>query len=139
VLLIDADVADEKETAFPGFLDLLRNDCMIDSVMHSSGTSQFLRIDKGRRDSDQRDSPRSEIDETQFAGVFRYFDLTVIDAGALTDNYRVGPLVADADEVLLVAELFMTLQSAVVAEAEVAALMGTPLTSVVLVDKTLRS
>jgi hypothetical protein len=112
---------------------------MIDSVIHSSGTSDYLSIDKGRRDSDQRDSPRREIDETQFARAFRYFDLTVIDAGALTDNYKVGPLVADADEVLLVAELFMTPQSAVVAEAEVAALMGTPLTSVVLVDKTLRA
>jgi Mrp family chromosome partitioning ATPase len=139
VLLIDADVADEKETAFPGFLDLLRNDCMIESVMHSSDMTNYLRIDKGRRDSDQRGNPQREINETQIAGAFRYFDLTVIDAGALTDNYRVGPLVADADEVLLVAELFMTLQSAVVAEAEVAALMGTPLTSVVLVDKTLRS
>ena len=50
-----------------------------------------------------------------------------------------GPLVAGAEEVLLVAELFGTLQSAVVAEAEVAALMGTALTSVVLVDKTLRA
>jgi uncharacterized protein involved in exopolysaccharide biosynthesis len=139
VLLIDADVGGEKETAFPGFLDLLRHDCMIDSVMHSSGTSEYLRIDKGRRDSEQRDIPRREIDETQFARAFRYFDLTVIDAGALTDNYKVGPLVADADEVLLVAELFMTPQSAVVAEAEVAALMGRPLTSVVLVDKTLRA
>ena len=139
VLLIDADVADDKETAFPGFLDLLRNDCMIDSVMHSSDATNYLRIDKGRRDSDQRDSPRREIDETQIAGAFRYFDLSVIDAGALTGNYKVGPLVADADEVLLVAELFMTPQSAVVAEAEVAALMGTPVTSVVLVDKTLRS
>jgi uncharacterized protein involved in exopolysaccharide biosynthesis/Mrp family chromosome partitioning ATPase len=139
VLLIDADVGGEKETAFPGFQDLLRHDCMIDSVMHSSGTSEYLRIDKGRRDSEQRDIPRREIDETQFARAFRYFDLTVIDAGALTDNYKVGPLVADADEVLLVAELFMTPQSAVVAEAEVAALMGRPLTSVVLVDKTLRA
>jgi uncharacterized protein involved in exopolysaccharide biosynthesis/Mrp family chromosome partitioning ATPase len=139
VLLIDADVGGENETAFPGFLDLLRHDCMIDSVMHSSGTSEYLRIDKGRRDSEQRDIPRREIDETQFARAFRYFDLTVIDAGALTDNYKVGPLVADADEVLLVAELFMTPQSAVVAEAEVAALMGRPLTSVVLVDKTLRA
>jgi uncharacterized protein involved in exopolysaccharide biosynthesis len=137
VLLIDADVANGKETTFPGFLDLLRNDCMIDSVMYSDGTSDYLRIDKGRRDSDQRDSPRRETDETQFAGALRHFDFTVIDAGALTDNYKVGPLVAHADEVLLVAELFMTAQSAVVAEAEVAALMGTPLTSVVLVDKTL--
>jgi uncharacterized protein involved in exopolysaccharide biosynthesis len=137
VLLIDADVAGEKETAFPGFLDLLRHDCMIDSVMHSSGTSDYLQIDKGRRDSGQRDIPRRDIDETQFARAFRYFDLTIIDAGALTDNYKVGPLVADADEVLLVAELFMTPQSAVVAEAEVAALMGTPLTSVMLIDKTL--
>ena len=41
VLLIDADVADEKETSFPGFLDLLRNDCMVDSVMHSSETSRI--------------------------------------------------------------------------------------------------
>jgi Mrp family chromosome partitioning ATPase len=139
VLLIDADVADEKETELPGFLDLLRNDCAINTVMHSSGTNDYLRIDKGRRDSEQRDSPRRESDETQFAGAFRYFDLTVIDAGALTDNYRVGPLVAGAEEVLLVAELFGTLQSAVVAEAEVAALMGTALTSVVLVDKTLRA
>jgi uncharacterized protein involved in exopolysaccharide biosynthesis/Mrp family chromosome partitioning ATPase len=139
VLLIDADVADEKETPFPGFLDLLRNDCLIDSVMHSDGTTDYLRIDKGRRDSDPRDGPRRETDETQFAGAFRHFDLTVIDAGDLTANYRVGPLVADANEVLLVAELFMTPQSAVVAEAEVAALMGTPLTSVVLVDKTLRA
>jgi uncharacterized protein involved in exopolysaccharide biosynthesis len=139
VLLIDADVADEKETAFPGFLDLLRNDCMIDSVMHSSDATDYLRIDKGRRDSDQRDSPRREIDETQIAGAFRYFDLSVIDAGALTGNYKVGPLVADADEVLLVAELFMTPQSAVVAEAEVAALMGRPVTSIVLVDRTLRT
>jgi hypothetical protein len=139
VLLIDADVADQKQTAFPGFLDLLRNDCMIDSVMHSSGPTNYLRIDKGRGDSDKRDSPRREIDETQIAEAFRYFDLTVIDAGALTGNYKVGPLVAGADEVLLVAELFVTPQSAVVAEAEVAALMGMQLTSVVLVDNTLRS
>ena len=139
VLLIDADVADEKETAFPGFLDLLRNDCMIESVMHSSDMTNYLRIDKGRRDSDQRGNPQREIDETQIAGAFRYFDLSVIDAGALTGNYKVGPLVADADEILLVAELFVTPQSAVVAEAEVAALMGRPVTSVVLVDKTLRT
>ena len=137
VLLIDADVADEKETAFPGFLDLLCCDCMINSVIHSGETSEYLRIDKGRRDSDTREGPRRELDVSQFTRTFGFFDLTVIDAGALTDNYKVGPLVADADEVLLVAELFVTPQSAVVAVAEVAELMGTPLTSVVLVDKAL--
>ena len=56
--------------------------------------------------------------------------------GALSRNYRMAPIVARADLILLVAELGRTPQAAAATEVEVAALMGLPVGAVALIDKT---
>ena len=138
VLLVDADVADGKQGDSSGFLDLLRGDCKVDAVARASATGDYWRIGKGL--SSSRSGPRGRPDETsgKFAWARQFFDLIIFDVGALSTNYSAASLVSDADEIVFVAERSKTPQSAVLAEAEVAALMGSPLTSVVLVDKSLR-
>jgi len=138
VLFVDADVANEKQTASRGFLDLLRGECTINAVTRPSENGPYSCVDKGRPGSSSRQGSRRENDGWQFTRALRFFDLTVIDAGALTENYLAASIVTEADEILLVAELYATPQSAVLAAAEACALVGAPLTSVMLVDRSLR-
>jgi Mrp family chromosome partitioning ATPase len=139
VLFVDADVAGERQTASPGFRDVLRGECAVNSAAYRSADGQYLRMDKGRGGSEARREPRGDNGYDALTRAFRFFDLIVIDAGDLTDNYLAGPLTADADELLLIARLSDTPQITLAAVAEAVALMGSPVTGVLLVDRYLEA
>lgn len=141
VLFVDAA---GHESRSRGFLDLMRGECTYNSVMKPSEGGEYQVIAKGRAASAPRDSDRpreARIDAAgwQFTRAFRYFDLTVIDAGGFSDHFDLAPALSEIDDVLLVAEMGVTPHKALADLVEAGQLMGKAPTCALLVDKSLRA
>ena len=130
VLLIDGDLADGGGER-PGLLDLFRGDQTIAELAYREGEEGFVRLAKGVGDPLQ--PTRAGADAFRLRRVRRCYDLVVIDGGASAENLRLAPLAAQADFVLLVAEIG-GLQAGLVEEAEAARVVGAHFDAVALVD-----
>ena len=68
------------------------------------------------------------------ADASRHFDVVIVDAGALTSNVTIAPLVGMAEEIVLVARLHETRLQDVTKAVEAARIMGRTVTATILVD-----
>jgi uncharacterized protein involved in exopolysaccharide biosynthesis len=135
VLLVDADVANGKEGRLLGFLDLLRGDCSPEDVLRVARGRDYALIGKGRQSESPGRGGHRNAAAALVARLRRKFDLTVVDAGAPTENYLAAPILGEADEVLLISEMASTQQREVAAETAAIKLLGVSVTGVLLVDK----
>jgi uncharacterized protein involved in exopolysaccharide biosynthesis len=139
VLLVDADVANGKEGRLRGFLDLLRGDCPPEDVLRVLRGRDYALIGKGRQGESTGRGGQRNAAAASITRLRRNFDLTVVDAGAPTENYLAAPVLGEADEVLMISEMASTRQKDAAAEAAAIKLIGVSVTGVLLVDKAIRA
>ncbi|WP_292513195.1 exopolysaccharide transport family protein [Methylobacterium sp.] len=131
VLYIETDM--REEAASPGFLDVLRGERTLNTVIRAQPSTGIRTLGLGRQKRDEvasLDARDRFLDE-----VGRRFDLVVIEGGALVENIEATPLMKLSDAVLLVADAGVTTQRDLLDATEAAILAGCPVSAGVLVSR----
>jgi uncharacterized protein involved in exopolysaccharide biosynthesis/Mrp family chromosome partitioning ATPase len=134
VLLVDADVDDNKETGVAGLLDILRGECGLDVAIHFESTQDVALMPKGRQKAAPQKVNGRAFAARMLAEASRHFDIVVMDGGVLAQNIKIAPLVATVEHIILVTRLYHTKQSEVARVVEAARIMGRSVTAAILVD-----
>ena len=139
VLFVDCVTAPEGESEQPGLLDLLQGRCSFSDAVTYDGVGDIATMHRGGvaeslQSNRQRGAPRSSAARF-LADAGREFDLVVIDAGDITRNTAIGPLLGVVDHVVMVGEFYVTPQSEAAALAETADIMGGGVTGTILVER----
>lgn len=134
VLLVDADVDENKETGVAGLLDILRGECGLDVAIHFESTQDVALMPKGRQKAAPQKVNGRAFAARMLAEASRHFDIVVMDGGVLAQNIKIAPLVATVEHIVLVTRLYHTKQSEIARVVEAARIMGRSVTATVLVD-----
>jgi uncharacterized protein involved in exopolysaccharide biosynthesis/Mrp family chromosome partitioning ATPase len=134
VLLIDADVEQQEDNGAAGLLDVLRGECGFDAAIHFGSSRDVALMPKGRQKAQPQKLNGRAFATRMLAEASRHFDIVVMDGGVLTQNVKIAPLIATAEQIVLVTRLFGTRQSEIAGVVEAARIMGRAVTATVLVD-----
>lgn len=135
VLFIDINAGKGQKDPQPGVLDVLRGEYPLDAVSRYAPGSSVALIGRGRPAAVFQEAQALYFAHRMLAEANRSFELVVIDGGALADDLNVLPLVAMADEILLVARLNATPMRDVASTSEAVSVMGRLPTGAMLVDE----
>ncbi|MGX8008256.1 GumC family protein [Mesorhizobium sp. ORM8.1] len=135
VLFIDTNAGKDQKDPQPGILDVMRGDYPLEAISRYAPGSSVALVGRGRPTAVFQESQALYFAHRMLAEANRSFELVVIDGGALTDDLNVSPLVAMADEILLVARLNTTPMRDVATTSQAISVMGRLPTGAVLVDE----
>ncbi|MES0195851.1 exopolysaccharide transport family protein [Mesorhizobium sp. M0011] len=136
VLFIDANAGGgEQKDRQPGILDVLRGEYAFEAVSHYAAGSNVAVLGRGRSKAVFQEAHGIYFAQQMLARASRSFELVVIDGGALANNLNASPLVAMADEIVLVATLNATPMRDVTTTAQAVSVMGRLPTAALLVDE----
>lgn len=135
VLFIDINAGKDQKDPQPGVLDVLRGEHSLEAVSRYAPGSNVALLGRGRPKAVFQEAQALYFARHMLAEASRSFELVVVDGGALADDLNVSPLVAMADEIVLVARLNATPMRDVAATTQVVSLMGRLPTGAVLVDE----
>ncbi|RUV34419.1 Wzz/FepE/Etk N-terminal domain-containing protein [Mesorhizobium sp. M7A.F.Ca.MR.148.00.0.0] len=135
VLFIDANAGGDQKDPQPGILDVLRGEYAFEAVSHYAAGSNVAVLGRGRSKAVFQEAHGIYFAQQMLARASRSFELVVIDGGALADNLNASPLVAMADEIVLVATLNATPMRDVTTTAQAVSVMGRLPTAALLVDE----
>lgn len=135
VLFIDINAGKGQRDPQPGVLDVLRGEYPLDAVSRYAPGSSVALIGRGRPAAVFQEAQALYFAHRMLAEANHNFELVVIDGGALADDLNVLPLVAMADEILLVARLNTTPMRDVASTSEAVSVMGRLPTGAMLVDE----
>jgi uncharacterized protein involved in exopolysaccharide biosynthesis/Mrp family chromosome partitioning ATPase len=135
VLFIDINAGKGQKDPQPGVLDVLRGEYPLDAVSRYAPGSSVALIGRGRPAAVFQEAQALYFAHRMLVEASRSFELVVVDGGALADDLNVLPLVAMADEILLVARLNATPMREVAATSEAVSVMGRLPTGAMLVDE----
>lgn len=135
VLFIDINAGKGQKDPQPGVLDVLRGEYSLDAVSRYAPGSSVALLGRGRPAAVFQEAQALYFAHRMLAEANHSFDLVVVDGGALADDLNVLPLVAMADEILLVARLNATPMRDVAATSEAVSIMGRLPTGAMLVDE----
>lgn len=135
VLFIDINAGKGQKDPQPGVLDVLRGEYPLDAVSRYAPGSSVALVSRGRPTAVFQEAQALYFAHRMLAEANHSFELVVIDGGALADDLNVLPLVAMADEILLVARLNATPMRDVAATSEAVSVMGRLPTGAMLVDE----
>ncbi|TPO03299.1 Wzz/FepE/Etk N-terminal domain-containing protein [Mesorhizobium sp. B1-1-5] len=135
VLFIDINAGKGQKDPQPGVLDVLRGEYPLDAVSRYAPGSSVALVSRGRPAAVFQESQALYFAHRMLAEANHSFELVVVDGGALADDLNVLPLVAMADEILLVARLNATPMRDVAATSEAVSVMGRLPTGAMLVDE----
>jgi len=112
VVLIDADAARCDQGTAIRVVDVLRGHLPHEELHQDA----LVRVTNQAPDLDER------------------FDLLIIDGGVLSENLSIEPLLGAVDQVIMVGQIALTSQVDVASTADAAAIMGRPISAVILID-----
>ncbi|TPN76685.1 lipopolysaccharide biosynthesis protein [Mesorhizobium sp. CU2] len=135
VLYIDINAGKGKSDPQPGVLDVMRGDYPLDAVSRYAPGSAVALVGRGRQTAVFQEAQALYFAHRMLAEANHSFELVVVDGGALVDDLNVSPLVAMADEILLVARLNTTPMRDVATTSQAVAVMGRLPTGAMLVDE----
>ena len=135
VLFIDINAGKGQKDPQPGVLDVLRGEYPLDAISRYAPGSSVALIGRGRPTAVFQESQALYFAHRMLAEANHSFELVVVDGGALADDLNVLPLVAMADEILLVARLNATPMRDVAATSQAVSVMGRLPTGAMLVDE----
>ncbi|TPL49939.1 Wzz/FepE/Etk N-terminal domain-containing protein [Mesorhizobium sp. B2-4-6] len=135
VLFIDINAGKGQKDPQPGVLDVLRGEYPLDAVSRYAAGSSVALIGRGRPTAVFQEAQALYFAHRMLAEANHSFELVVVDGGALADDLNVLPLVAMADEILLVARLNATPMRDVASTSEAVSVMGRLPTGAMLVDE----
>ncbi|RUZ53019.1 tyrosine-protein kinase family protein, partial [Mesorhizobium sp. M7A.F.Ca.US.007.01.1.1] len=136
VLFIDANAGGGgQKDPQPGILDVLRGEYAFEAVSHYAAGSNVAVLGRGRSKAVFQEAHGIYFAQQMLARASRSFELVVIDGGALADNLNASPLVAMADEIVLVATLNATPMRDVTTTSQAVSVMGRLPTAALLVDE----
>lgn len=134
VLLIDANVERGQQDAGRGLMDILRGESSLDEAIQFEGGKDVALMSGGRRKAPPQKALGRSFAMRMLADASRHFDVVIADAGALTTNVTIAPLVGMAEEIVLVAQLHETRLADVAKAVEAARIMGRAVTATILVE-----
>lgn len=134
VLLIDANVEKQEQEPGKGLMDILRGECSLEEAIHFAGDRDVALMSGGRRKAPPQKALGRSFAMRMLADASRHFDIVIVDAGALTTNVTIAPLVGMAEEIVLVAQLHETHLQDITKAVEAARIMGRAVTATILVD-----
>jgi len=135
VLFIDINAGKGQKDPQPGMLDVLRGEYPLDAVSRYASGSSVALVGRGRPTAVFQEAQALYFAHRMLAEANHSFELVVVDGGALADDLNVLPLVAMADEILLVARLNATPMRDVASTSEAVSVMGRLPTGAMLVDE----
>lgn len=135
VLFIDINAGKGQKDPQPGVLDVLRGEYPLEAVSRYAPGSSVALVGRGRPTAVFQEAQALYFAHRMLAEANHSFELVVIDGGALADDLNVLPLVAMADEILLVARLNGTPMRDVASTSEAVSVMGRLPTGAMLVDE----
>ncbi|MDX8452913.1 Wzz/FepE/Etk N-terminal domain-containing protein [Mesorhizobium sp. VK9D] len=135
VLFIDINAGKGQKDPQPGVLDVLRGEYPLDAVSRYAPGSSVALVGRGRPTAVFQEAQALYFAHRMLAEANHSFELVVVDGGALADDLNVLPLVAMADEILLVARLNATPMRDVATTSEAVSVMGRLPTGAMLVDE----
>ncbi|MEZ2329814.1 GumC family protein [Mesorhizobium sp. RCC_202] len=135
VLFIDTNAGKDQKDPQPGILDVMRGDYPLEAISRYAPGSTVALVGRGRPTAVFQEAQALYFVHRMLAEASNSFELVVIDGGALTDDLNVSPLVAMADEILLVARLNTTPMRDVATTSQAISVMGRLPTGAVLVDE----
>ncbi|BCM18837.1 GumC family protein [Mesorhizobium sp. J8] len=135
VLFIDINAGKGQKDPQPGVLDVLRGEYPLEAVSRYAPGSSVALVGRGRPTAVFQEAQALYFAHRMLAEANRSFELVVVDGGALADDLNVLPLVAMADEILLVARLNATPMRDVASTSEAVSVMGRLPTGAMLVDE----
>ncbi|WP_434722188.1 GumC family protein [Mesorhizobium sp. RIZ17] len=135
VLFIDINAGKGQKDPQPGVLDVLRGEYPLEAVSRYAPGSSVALVGRGRPTAVFQEAQALYFAHRMLAQANHSFELVVVDGGALADDLNVLPLVAMADEILLVARLNATPMRDVASTSEAVSVMGRLPTGAMLVDE----
>ncbi|MBZ9763164.1 lipopolysaccharide biosynthesis protein [Mesorhizobium sp. CA8] len=135
VLFIDINAGKGQKDPQPGVLDVLRGEYPLEAVSRYAPGSSVALVGRGRPTAVFQEAQALYFAHRMLAEANHNFELVVVDGGALADDLNVLPLVAMADEILLVARLNATPLRDVASTSEAVSVMGRLPTGAMLVDE----
>ena len=135
VLFIDINAGKGQSDPQPGVLDVMRGDYRLDAISRYAPGSSVALVGRGRQTAVFQEAQALYFAHRMLAEANHSFELVVIDGGALVDDLSVSPLVAMADEILLVARLNTTPMRDVATTSQAVSVMGRLPTGAMLVDE----
>lgn len=135
VLFIDINAGKDQKDPQPGVLDVLRGEYSLEAVSRYAPGSPVALVGRGRPTAVFQEAQALYFAHRMLAEANHSFELVVVDGGALADDLNVLPLVAMADEILLVARLNATPLRDVASTSEAVSVMGRLPTGAMLVDE----
>jgi uncharacterized protein involved in exopolysaccharide biosynthesis/Mrp family chromosome partitioning ATPase len=138
VLVIDGDIGTDAPEPADGLADILGGGRQLGELIQAPPRPGVSALGKGRANWIAPSGATPGHAARLLADARARFDLVIIDAGMLADNFGIAPLLGATDELLLVARLGRTAQRDVSVVAEAAALMGRAVSAVFLVDAAAR-
>jgi uncharacterized protein involved in exopolysaccharide biosynthesis/Mrp family chromosome partitioning ATPase len=133
VLLVDGDFV-ETGAAGAGLQEILLGESTLGAFIDIPTPAGVTRLDGGRIRSAFPEAAGRDRAGEMLVEAGGHFELVVVDGGPVAENLCIAPLAAVADEILLVARLAVSSQAEVTAAADAAAIMGRPVSAVLLVD-----
>jgi uncharacterized protein involved in exopolysaccharide biosynthesis/Mrp family chromosome partitioning ATPase len=133
VLLVDGDFVETRASG-AGLLEILQGNSTLGAFIDIPTPAGVTRLDAGRVRSAFPGAAGRDHAGEMLVEAGGHFELVVVDGGPVAENLRIAPLAAVADEILLVARLAVSSQAEVTAAADAAAIMGRPVSAVLLVD-----
>ncbi|MER9655029.1 Wzz/FepE/Etk N-terminal domain-containing protein [Mesorhizobium sp. M0152] len=135
VLFVDTNAGSGQKEPQPGLLDVLRGEYTFEALSHYTAGSNVALLGSGRPKAVFPEAQGVYFAQHMLAQASRNFDLVIVDGGALVDNLNASPLVAMADEIVLVATLNSTPMRDVAATSQAISVMGRLPTGALLVDE----
>lgn len=135
VLFIDINAGKGQKDPQPGVLDVLRGEYPLEAVSRYAPGSSVALVGRGRPTAVFQEAQALYFAHRMLAEANHNFELVIVDGGALADDLNVLPLVAMADEILLVARLNATPMRDVASTSEAVSVMGRLPTGAMLVDE----
>lgn len=135
VLYIDTNAGKDQKDPQPGVLDVMRGEYPVEAISRYAPGSNVALLGRGRPTAVFQEAQALYFAHRMLAEANHDFELVVVDGGALTDDLNVSPLVAMADEILLVARLNTTPMRDVATTSQAVSIMGRLPTGAVLVDE----
>jgi uncharacterized protein involved in exopolysaccharide biosynthesis/Mrp family chromosome partitioning ATPase len=134
VLLVDADVANNKAGATAGLLDVLHGECTLSALVDVAPSTGVAVLGRGRGRPGMPKERDWSVITRMLTEARQHFDLVIVDGGEMAENVWIAPLLTAVGEVLLVGKLASTTQNDVSRTADAATIMGRSISAILLFD-----
>ena len=134
VVFVMADPTQKVGPATDGLMEVLRGTKTFRQVTNFESNGNFYQVGPGRLSGRMPARINRDFAQQLLLDARKHFDIMIIDAGDLRDNYLLAPLVEDVDHLVTLAKLKLTPQKELLGLNDAAVEMQGQVSGILLVE-----